>query len=134
MSEGTGWIAGLFFFAGALAGILFGGVGYLLGFGFFVPAMVCVAAAAVYPYYLIVQQTDGGKRAFFMAVSALLAGSIVMLIAYDHLVPALIGVGVASIWPAVFFFKTWDYRDDLDRTSAAFMQHLDDESRSGRDG
>src|SRR5471032_2721070 len=134
MSEGTGWIVGLFFFAGLITGILVGTAGYLLGFGFFVPAMVCVAAAAVYPYSLIVQQTEGSKRLVFMVVSAILAGLIIVLIAYGYLVPAVIGVGVASVWPACFFFKTWDYRDDLDRVSAAFMAHLEEESRSDHDG
>jgi hypothetical protein len=133
MSEGTGWIVSLFFVAGLIAGIVAGALGYLAGFGFSMPAMVGVAAAAAYPCALIVQQTEGGKRGFFMTVSAILAGSIVLLIVYGHVVPALIGVVVASLWPAVFFFKTWNAKDDLDRVSAAFMRHLDEENRSGRD-
>jgi len=134
MSEGTGWIVSFFFVAGLVAGILAGAIGYLVGFGFSVPAMVGVAAAAAYPCALIVQQTQGGKRGFFVTVSAILAGSIILLIVYGHLVPALIGAVAASLWPAVFFFKNWNAKDDLDRMSAAFMRHLDEENRSGRDG
>jgi len=106
--ENTAWFVVPFPLIGLVAGIIVGVISYLLGFGFPVPAMVCVAAGAALPYYIVLQQIRGTDRPYFMVVSAILAGLIITLIALGHLMPALIGAVLASAWPAYFFFKTWD--------------------------
>ena len=134
MSEGTAWFVVPLPLAGLLVGILAGIVGSLFGYGFSVPAMVCVALGAAFPYLVVLQQIRGANRSVFMIVSAILAGLIILLIALGHLVPALICAVLASAWPAYFFFKTWDPKADLERMQEPLERYLRNEANRERSG
>ena len=108
MSEGTAWFVVPLPLAGLMAGILAGIVSHLSGYGFSVPAMLCVALGAAFPYLVVLQQIRETNRSVFMSVSAILAGLMILLIALGHPAPALISAVLASAWTTYFFFKTWD--------------------------
>ncbi len=132
--ENTAWFVVPFPLLGLVAGIIAGVISYLLGYGFSVPAMFCVAAGAALPYFVVLQQIRGTDRLSFMVVSAILAGSVIWLIALGHLAPALIGAVLASAWPAYFFFKSWDPVADARRIQEPLERYLREEGRSDRDG
>jgi hypothetical protein len=132
VSEGTAWFVVPLPLAGLVAGILAGIVGHLFGYGFSVPALVCVALGAAFPYFLVLQQIRGADRSGFLIVSAILAGLIILLIALGHLALALISAVLASAWPAYFFFKTWDPKADLERMREPLERYLRDEANRDR--
>jgi hypothetical protein len=131
VSEGTAWFV-VPLPPGLVAGILAGIVGHLFGYGFSVPALVCVALGTAFPYFLVLQQIRGADLSGFLIVSAILAGLIILLIALGHLALALISAVLASARPAYFFFKTWDPKADLERMREPLERYLRDEANRDR--
>ncbi len=117
---------------GLLVGLCVGGISYLVGYGFMVPLMICIAVGAALPYHSVFQGGTGSTPAF-LGISALLAAIVVYLITIEQWVPALIGVGLAAAFPAYWYFKTWDPRADLDRLRGGMEQLIRDEAKRDRD-
>ena len=90
MSEGTAFFVVPFPLLGLLAALVAGLISYLLGYGFAVPAMTCVALGAVIPYIIVLQQLRWGARAAFMVLPVILAGIIIVSITFGYAMPALV--------------------------------------------
>ncbi len=119
--------------AGLFIGICAGGVAWLLGFGFPIPASIGLLLGAALPYFQLL--FDGGGwsvRPLFALVSLVLWGAIIYLLIFGSPLAALMCSAAAAALPACWFMSEYSLDNQFKALRQGLERRIDDEAERDR--